>query len=160
LNTVSAAATPSGTDIVLIAPDREQLVRKYGADGEGPPQHLLNSARSEADTVTMEAWPLADGLSDYSDGEYRITVPYWGYAAPLSAAGDTNWFTTNASLYLIFRATAEAFMVDWDEDRAALWMQRAAEQRLKAINLDKRMRVAEMDTWVPYRDAFDPHLDG
>lgn len=103
-------------------------------------------------------FPFSDGLSDYSDGEYRITIPYWKYIANLIADTDSNWFTTNAEDWIVFRATAYAFYADHDEQRAQIWMQRAAQEYQDTMLIDKDRRLAETNTLVPHLGALPPHL--
>ena len=98
-------------------------------------------------------YPLPDGLRDYSDGDYRVTVPYWRYLAALSGDSDTNWFTVNAIPWILSRATAEAFALNWDLAREAQWLAKAAVARGIVVNLDKRIWLGGFDTLVPHRGA-------
>src|SRR5271166_775668 len=71
--------------------------------------------------LNMEIYPFPDGLSDWSDGQYRIYVPYWRYLPELSASGDHNWFTDWGDSFLIDYASMRGFELDWDEQRATYW---------------------------------------
>lgn len=106
----------------------------------------------------IEVWPLPDSHSDYDDGQYRIVTPFYQFLAPLVNSGDRNWLTDNAAEYIIFKATAEGFAVDWDEQRMAVWEQKAAAERRRAINVDKILRLSGMDAWVPHYNG-DPRYE-
>lgn len=135
-----------------MAPNRTALRRMWGDEDEGAPRTLFMAEPTSTDDFvgSLEVWPLPDGNSDYDDGEYRISFPYWAYVAPLSNNTDTNWFTTNCEEYLIFQATAEAFFVDWDESRAAVWTQRAGVKYEEAKMLDKRSRLTGTRELIPH----------
>lgn len=120
---------------------REALLRRYDDDTEGEPKHLLHNESSQ-----IEVWPYSDGGSDYVDGEYRVRVPYWKFLAELSADGDTNWFTTNAEDWLVAKATADGFSIDWDEERMAIWEQRAAAEYAEVVIRDKRLILSGMES--------------
>lgn len=147
-------------DELGIAPSRNALQRRFETDEEGFPMWLLDPTRNSAGAANFEVWPLPDGNSDYSDGEYRIVVPYWRYVPALVNPGDTNWFTTTppAYRYLLFKATAEAFFLDWDEQRGAVWEQKAAAERAKAIKADKLLVLGGHDTLVPYKGVYEAQL--
>lgn len=131
--------------------NRTDMLHYFTEDDEGWPTILLDAEPSnELNATTFEVWPLPDGLSDYVDGEYRISFPYWKYLTALSANGDTNWFTLNADEYLEFQATWRAFAVDWDEERMAVWAQLAENERKKVIKADKISRLGGVTTLVPH----------
>ena len=122
----------------------------------GEPQYLLDPEPDEAGVRTFEVYPFSDSNSDYSDNEYRIVVPYWRTLAVLSADGDSNWFTTNAEEYIVAQATSEAFLLDWDEERAAVWATRANVHLQEVIGTDKLFRLGGVDTFVFSLDAAGP----
>lgn len=125
----------------------------------GMPKYLLlGEPTDEAGAQSIEIWPLTDTNSDYSDGEYRLYVPYWKYLTTLSDDADTNWFTVNAELYIIHNATARAFELDWDEERMSIHKQLAAEQLKRVKMLDKTMRLAKNDTLMFHKGALAPRL--
>lgn len=133
------------------APNMTAIRRRMTDEAEGAPEFLLEGEPSTDDYVSaLEVYPLPDDNSDWDDGEYRIYVPYWAYVADLSAEGDSNWFTVNAQDWLIFKATAEAFFTDWDENRASIWEQRAANMFNDIIMLDKRYRLGGVRELVPH----------
>lgn len=145
-----------GTSWELKVPvDRPDALSRLDYLEEGPPQLLLDPASSSgvAGSRNFEIWPLPDGNSDYDDGEYRVSIPYWRYLPDLSSDGETNWFTNNAARYLVFKATAEGFFLDWDEDRGSVWEQKAALEKQRAIKVDKLQRLGAFETWVPYKGA-------
>ena len=102
-------------------------------------------------TYDIDLYPLPDGNSDYPDGEYRIFLPIWQYLAPLSQPGDSNWFTLNAEEWIVNYAVGEAFALDWDETRMAVWKQRSMEFFNDVVLQDKRQRLAGVTTLVPHR---------
>lgn len=135
------------------APNRQALLRYWANDDDGAPMWLLDTPDG------VEVWPLPDGLSDFAGGEYRIYIPYWAYLADLSDSNTSNWFTLNADYYLAYKATAEAFWLDWDEERASVWEQKAKNEQDKVILADKQQRLAQVDTLVPYwKGAHEPQL--
>jgi hypothetical protein len=103
-------------------------------------------------------WPLPDGNSDYSDGEYRVKVPYWSKLPALVADADTTWLTNLAATYLIAETVRRGFMLDWDEDRAKFWSNEAVVQK-RMLLLDDKMKWLEgAEPMVPYPDVFQPKI--
>jgi hypothetical protein len=113
------------------------------------------------DDLTQEflLFPYPDSLSDYTDGEYRITIPYWKFVGDLIADGDTNWFTENTEQWIIYQAVAEAFYANEDESRAQLWEVRAMKEFKDAVMLDKDRRYGETQTLVYHIGALPPHTE-
>lgn len=154
----------------------------FGVNNTGPPRQLLmgeatndtlpdpNNPDLNMASLNLEVYPRPDGLSDWNTspgGEYRIRVPYWRNFPALVAANSTNWFTNNATQFLVDYATCRAFMLDWDEQRAAIWKVEAWGPRWDgsdmrtlggsarfAFNRDKSMTYAPGGTLVPRRDVF------
>lgn len=125
----------------------------------GDPRIILTGVPTdEDDAETWTVWPPSDGNSDYPDGEYRLIIPYWKFLTALSADGDSNWLTDNATEYIINQATSEGFFLDWDEQRAAVWAQKASAKFADAVARDKRYRVSKLTTLVPHRGARGPRL--
>lgn len=143
-----------------IAPNQTAIRRWWGEEDEGYPSVLVEADPSDdEDAHALHVYPLPDGNSDYGDGEYRISVPYLAYVADLSGSSDSNWFTNNATEWLIFQATAEGFFTDWDESRAAIWTQRAANKFDEVKMLDKRRRLGGVRELVPqWRGAKQPFV--
>lgn len=138
------------------APNKAWLSNRTTEQVEGAPHWLLMGVPSdEAGTQQIELWPLSDGYSDYSDGQYRIKIPYWRTLTALSASGSSNWFTVNTPLYLEYRATASAFAIDWDEERMTLWNARAEGEFNKVRTRDKLQRLGGWDTLSVSLDAED-----
>ena len=120
----------------------------------GYPQ-LISPSIDEASLLVR---PLPDGASDYTDGEYRVTVPYWKYLDELSADSDTNWFTDKGEQFLINYAAAEAFARDWDEDRSKVWAMRRDASWTSLLKLDKIKSLSGDMTLVPHNGARRPHI--
>lgn len=138
---------------------RQAAWDRYGhtdATEDGEPKALLDPEPDKEGVRTFEVYPFPDGASDWSGGEYRIMIPYWRTLATLSANNDTNWFTTNAEEYIVAQASSEAFLLDWDEERAAVWATRAGVHMQEVITLDKLARLGGVDTFVPSPDAAGP----
>lgn len=131
-----------GDEEIYWAPSGSEMVRVYDTgdpDDAGTPEFLL-------ETITeLEVYPFPDSDSDYSDGNYRVQVPYWSFSAPLSADGDINFFTEAGEWYTIFAATAEALMFNRDEPRAVQYIERAAQQLAKLVRTDKGAKRARRD---------------
>ncbi len=141
---------------MTIAPNIQAVLAKFGvgsADDRGTPKVLLEGEETDAGVSDIDVYPLPNGLSDYSDGDYRVTVPYWRYLTALSANSDTNWFTVNAIPWIIAKATAEAFALNWDIAREALWQAKALVGKAAVVKLDKITWLAGLNTLVPYRGA-------
>jgi hypothetical protein len=126
----------------------------YGAimdDDTGFPMLIQRSDPTAiTGTSNMLVFPLPDGLSDYSDGEYRVTVPYWKYLPELTVDGDTNWLTEEGEEYIFYRAVAQGFGLDWDEVHEAVWLQKAALELQELIKADRRQKLSGVDTLVPH----------
>ena len=146
----------------LLAPsNRSSAMQLFSVDDpnrDGEPRALLDSEPNTAGVRAWAVYPFPDGLSDYTNGEYRIVVPYWRFIPAMSSDADTNWFTVNAEEFLVFQATSMAFALDWDEERMAVWAQLAADRKREIILEDKRYRMSGVNTFVPHHDVFEPTL--
>lgn len=107
----------------------------------------------------FQIYPYPDGLSDYANGEYRLTLPYWKYLGNLIAESDINWFTSNAEQWIIYKAVSEGFFANEDESRAQMWEARANKEYADVLLADKRRRIANVETFVPHLGARRPHLE-
>lgn len=110
----------------------------------------LTVAVDQVNTATFSVYPYPDVLSDWGDGNYRVIVPYYAYSPTYSADIDTNWLINNADDYIIMRATAEAFMKNWDYNSLALWKQQDQDKFNEVKQTDKKLRLSGIDTWVPH----------
>jgi hypothetical protein len=107
------------------------MVRQYGTSTTldiGSPQFLLQTE------TQLQLFPLPDGRSDYVDGDYRITVPYWQYS-------EENWWTINEPWYLIYHTAGSAQLANRDKDQAAIMFQRAGGLLNTRVKLAKRSKV-------------------
>lgn len=152
-----------GTPRKLVwAPSRADAERRYGTNVEydfGQPKAIhISDPTSEAGAATVNVYPLPDGASDHDDGEYRIKLYYWKYLADLSGDADTNWFTVNAAEFIIYKATAEAFAIDWDEERETKWLARAVAEKKSLERADKMAQIAQVEHLVPYQGVNDPRI--
>lgn len=103
-------------------------------------------------------FPFSDQLSDYSDGQYRIYIPYWTFLPDLANEGDTNWFTLNGEQAVVYQAVAMGFAMNEDDQRALAWNQYAAKEMLDLIQLDKDRRTGETASFTPHLGARMPHV--
>lgn len=117
----------------------------------GDPTYILEEQISDS-AVEFWLWPFSDSSSQWNDGEYRIVIPYWKFLADLSGT-QTNWFTDNAEDYIVAKATAMGFSVNWDDARAAPWEARAAQERRDVITDARRALTPRNMTLIPHRGA-------
>lgn len=123
------------------------------------PQHLASIIDPITGVVTFIVSPFPDALSDWTDGNYQITIPYYEYSAALINDNDTNWFTQNADDYIAYQATGEAFALDWDYDSEALWLQRADVKNKEIVKADKMSRLGGVNMLVPHwKGANEPKV--
>ena len=161
-------------------PSREYTYRRYAPldpNQKGPPVDIMLGEPESVDNpdvsnpdrdmsaLNLEIYPYPDGLSDYGDGQYRIKVPYWAYLPDLASGGDHNWFTDWGDRYLVDMATADAFALDWDEQREQFWRVKALGQwdgvnvptlggwARNLMNRDKSIGFAPGKVLVPRRDV-------
>lgn len=141
---------------LTVTANLESVLDAFGTNPDhdiGFPVVLLYNKDDE-----FEVFPFPDGNSDYSDGEYRIEVPYWKYLADLSGSDDTNWFTNNMEWFIVFRAASDAFAIDWDEERSNYWRQQAEAEFQRGLNRDKSLKLSPVHTLVPHLGARGPKL--
>lgn len=124
--------------------------RMYAEEDDGAPDFLLFDPEDES----VKVYPLPDGGSDYDDGEYRITVPYWKYSDTLVNNADTNWFTDNAEWYLVFFAAAEGMLFNRDHEEASLYFQRAQEELSQKVRTNKETQSRRPRMLVPRTGAY------
>lgn len=143
-----------------IASSRRQVNGIFEDDDDGPPRFILRGEpSSEAGASSLEVWPLSDGQSDWSavpSGEYRVTIPYFGYVPALSANSDTNWFTNNAlgEHFLINQAVAMGFAINWDLEKETEWLSLADGKYKLLVAEDKRGWLAGVETFTPHKGAW------
>ncbi len=150
---------------LAIFQDRASAEREFGSEsgGEadatllaGSPKALsLSEPTDELGAMNFEVWPFSDTLSLYSDGEYRIVVPYYKFLTQLVDVSDQNWLTNNAEQWIVWQAASDGFLLDWDENRASVWAQRAATAFKEVIDADKRLRFSEITELRPSSNARD-----
>ena len=135
-----------------VAAHHEGALKGFSPTAIGSPRVLVEGLPSDTGARNWEVYPLPDGTSDYVNGEFRISIPYYRYPLELVNDGDTNWITANAvgAKFLEYHATGAGFFLDWDETRGAAWMQRAEISRKRLIKLDKMQVVSQTRTLVPH----------
>lgn len=142
-----------GSREISIAPNRQSILRRWNVGDFGAPRHLL------VDSGAVELWPQSDNASDYPDGQYRVTLPYWKYFPDLVAPTDTNWFTINAPQYIINWGVWHAFLIDWDEKRAQVWESQSDKESRKVILTAKKRYLTETHTLMPLQGVFEPPME-
>lgn len=142
------------------ANDRSEALQIFTSEDEGEPRVILRGEPSdELGTSAFEIWPLPDGLSDITGGEYNIYIPYWKYLTPLSADGDQNWLTVNGEQYIVEDAAAAAFAQDWDLGQQAAHLKLAQLFKQRLIKHDKMLRLSTIDILTPkWQGAKTPRL--
>jgi hypothetical protein len=130
---------------------------RYGRDpdeSQGCPKAIYEDIPTDILSASSFYFaPFPDGASDWDDGEYRIVIPYWKYLPALVADGDENWFTENADEWLVNRATGEAFMLNEDEQRATIWLQRAQTVLKELLDAEAERRMSGITHLVPHTDV-------
>lgn len=145
---------------VNIAPNEAAAEAYRSTTDDGSPQFILEGLLNEDGSGNWEIYPLPDTNSDYTDGEYRLVIPYWKYLQRLSANSDQNWFTNfdPAIEWIVASATAEGFAINEDEDRAQYWEGKAQKKWDDVLLISKRQALAGFDTLVPYTGARSPRV--
>ena len=149
----------TGTARIKWASSLDEMLKRFALDDttdDGEPQYVL----LEVGGTELWTFPFPDAASEWDDGDHRVVVPYWRSLADLSADGDTNWFTDNAEDYLIMRATSEAFMLNWDEERGTFWLGKATQQFKIIRRLDALLRYGTGGTLAISADAAGPSPPG
>lgn len=118
------------------------------APDEGRPIYLLENESN------IEVFPLPDNESDWDNGLWRVVVPYWCFLADLTGDNDTNWFTTNAHYYCIWKATSLAFAANRDEERAEYYSRKAEAKFQIARRQDKMSRLSDRITLSARKDVY------
>jgi hypothetical protein len=123
-------------------PNRTMMYRQWNrqdVNQVGPPHDLLlgeatnstipdpNNPDLNMSALNIEVYPYPDGSSDWSDGNYRINIPYFGYLPALVNPTDANWFTLDGpqAEFCVSSAIWQAFMMMEDEGRASAHKVRA-----------------------------------
>jgi hypothetical protein len=146
------------TRFLEIVHSEEPVRRAYNMEpalGFGRPRNILVKTGSPGDLTAqlqLEAYPIPDGTNISATGEYTIIVPYWRYL-PLPASDAADWFTTHAEEYLVDRATAELFALNWDEQRSLFWRQQSEALRARLIRENARFYSSSGDTLSIYKSG-------
>lgn len=130
----------------------QEVVRRYNATDTGSPALLTD------DGTNINLWPLSDSTSDWGDGEYRISVPYFKILPAPVNDGDEDWFLANCAEFIEYKATSDGFMKDWDEQRSAVWDGRAEKKYAEILKADKERWLGALDTFAPQLGARGPRL--
>lgn len=140
---------------LLWVPSLDAAAGKWDAEDLSEPEGLAETLAATDGTGGINVYPLPDGNSDYPDGEYRITLPYFKYLPALSADGDETWLTTEGEAYLEAEATRYGFAKDWDEDRADYWEAQARKEWKDLVLQDKYRWLSQSETLAAYGGPYD-----
>jgi hypothetical protein len=124
------------------APSNSDMVRQYSDDPTvdiGAPQFLLNEYDETLETYVYNVFPYPDGQSQYTNGEYRVNIPYYAYTGDLSGS-ENNFITNNGEFYVIYKAVAMGMFFNRDEQRGGAYDQLAEREYKKLKNQDKRTK--------------------
>lgn len=157
----------------LIATYDSPVVSPTSTD-TGPPAHIRETSG------VFQVYPLPDNLSDwpaggnYADGameaitagQYRISLPYFGYSAALANPGDTNFWTLKAEDYVVFYAVGEGHAFNFDEARYQFWgltydrngkpVGKAAHEFERLKKLDAAIQTPKSMTLRVRKDVYAP----
>lgn len=113
----------------------------------GKPKHVRELASS------FEVFPLPDGLavsgSVYSDGQYRVHLPYYKTVGALDSGGASNFWTTDGRYYLEHYAAAQALHYNRDREESIAEFALAEAELQRLIRRDKRDRLPRNVTLRP-----------
>lgn len=135
------------SDLLIGEPENTQVPPSGGS-----PANLMTG-------LTLECYPFPDGSSDWSDGNYRINVPYSRYLPALVAGGDQSWFTLDGpqAEFAVRYAVAQGFFFNEDEQRASLHLAMAVGKGYdgsRAVTLGGWARtVIDMDKGIKAQPA-------
>lgn len=132
------------------APTEEEMVKMFDDNtttDKGTPQFILETASS------FDVYPFPDALADHGDGNWRIEFLYWRYLPVLSADGDNDFLTNNRDWPIVFHAIAFGFLLNQDEERAAIFTTLAEGEMRRAIRHEKRKQFKRSGTLIPRRDV-------
>ena len=118
----------------------------------GTPRFLVTTDGDASDDWFV--YPSSDGRSEFDSGAYRVRIFYWRYFAPLAGANERNWISDNVNLYIIAEATARAFLMNWEEERAAISRQEANTKLAIVVAEDRRAISSGKDTLRPTGGVF------
>jgi hypothetical protein len=141
----------------------QDVLRRYKEDTRvvGPPKVILELPKS------FKVYPMPDGASDWTGGEYRVKILYWEYLRDLAVDADTNWFTENAAQYIIWAAAGLLLEdVPGQETNAMRWTvteeplinptTRADKELFRLVRRAKTDALPKRIFVMPQRDAQAP----
>ncbi len=125
----------------------------------GRPQLIVRDYDAANTLDKFWVFPYPDTSSQWDNGLFRISIPFWVYPAAL-ATGQSNYFTDNWEEYLVAAATAEGFSLGWADKRAEPWSVKAAKELKDLIRADKRAKLTRELTLAPFRDVHASRFQG
>lgn len=146
------------TEPIAYLADFDAITERYSDQPteKGRPRHLF--IRLEDASWKLDVYPLPDALNPsgavYSDGHYRIQVPYIRRISPLDpATNPENWWSLYADRALEYMAVAEGLDFDLDEQRAAYWQQKARREMRRLQAREARYQLADVETLAVSKGA-------
>lgn len=111
----------------------------------GAPAYVLETE------TELEVYPFPDDQSLWTDGNYRVEIPYWKKLTEPTANGDTNWFmeNENGEWVVTFWAVEEGMWFNREEERAKIFGERGVQEFRELQRHDKRTRIPRRMTLAP-----------
>lgn len=144
-----------GTKRIAWAASEEEMVKLFSKDDPNDKGQSIFVYEKFEDGI-FEVYPFPDGQSQWTDGEYRIVIPYWKMLPELADDADENWFTTNMDAYIKAEATAQGFLLNWDEERASVYLRLSEKERRSAEAKEAKTKIPRNITLIPKRDVNAP----
>lgn len=120
----------------------------------------MEDVNQSTGTTNLFVYPLPDGVSDYTDGEYRVKVPYWRTYPDMVNDGDQNPATLdrNIAKFMLEWAMYLSFPMDWNDGRAEVWRQMAERTWVRIKSKEAGIALLGIDVLVPHMGADDPRV--
>ena len=154
-NTIPIGWAPNDFEMDKIYEESNSAIDK------GQPRFIFLFSKSTANVspyFEFHVFPFPDGLSDYTNGNWRIICPYWRYLPLLVSAADTNFILNTYPLAIRFQCIAQLHWLNIDEERAAIWEGKADKMVREAKRADRRKQfvVGSDDTLRIRSGVSDP----
>lgn len=133
------------------APSESEMIRIFNSDPDidtGKPRYILETEDE------LLVYPVPDNLSLNPSGNYIINVPYWKFLPALVQDNDVNFFVSTMFDYCTFYAVAEGMIFNREEERAAVYVNKAEQKFQQAVRLDKRSRLPRRLNLSVHADAY------
>lgn len=133
-----------GSDEIGWAASKSEMIRLHPEDEDsdegGEPEFVLELPDE------FHVFPIPDERSLWPDGNYRVRLPYWRLEPAMESENDSNFFTTDLEWYLTFSAVAEGLIFNREEERSAVYVEKAEHEFQRAVRKDKRSKLGDRFT--------------